>query len=135
MIILKDLKKAVLFTSKPISITLADILFAEYSIRPKYGLVEWGGGADASRPLFGEWKSVDINRMLDAEDGLKIAEENGGKDVRIKFDNNCSILLDLVPETYEVWDIEYLDNGLPQFGITIHPFAGNILNRWWDSEN
>ncbi len=45
---------------------------------PKYGYVEWGGGANAPRLLFG-WKNIDLDRMIDPENALGIAEENGGK--------------------------------------------------------
>jgi hypothetical protein len=101
----------------------------EFLIKPKYGYVEWGGGARASRPLFG-WKSVNTNRFISADDALKIAEVNGGKDTRIRSSNNCGILLDLVPETSEEWSIDYLVDGLPEFGITINPSSGEIIKKW-----
>jgi len=103
----------------------------EFSIAPKYGLVTWRGGASAPRPLFG-WKSVDLGRMIDAYDAIKIAEDSGGKEIRLKLKNDCRIRLSLAPEWYaDGWDIWYRVDNLSEFQISINPYNGKINKRWW----
>ena len=97
-----------------------------FSIMPKYGYINWGGGASGPRPPFG-WKSVDLDHELDAVDILRIAEENGGKDIRLKFNNDCKITLYWLPSGYDGWRIWYDVDGLAQFYIMIDPFTGRVI--------
>jgi hypothetical protein len=98
----------------------------EFFIMPKNGYVKWGGGASAARPLFG-WKSIELDKMIDAVDALRIAEENGGIDARLKFNNDCNIHLSLSPEMYAGWDIWYSVGNSSKFKIAIDPFTGKII--------
>ena len=101
----------------------------DFFIDPKYTYVEWRGGANYPRPLFG-WKGIDLDNLrITAEDALRIAEENGGKNTRLRFNNNCRIKLTLEPERYAGWFIKYRVEGLPEFGIMVDPFTGKIINN------
>lgn len=95
-------------------------------VEPAYINVEWGGGAFYPHPLSG-WKGMDVNRLkITAEDALRIAEENGGREARAKFDNQCYIDLLLFSEKYPGWLVSY--NGTyehPEFQID--PYDGSIL--------
>ena len=110
--------------------------FREFSITLRYGYVEWKGGRESSRPPFG-WKSVDQDNIaINAMDALGIAEENGGKDIRRNFDNNCSIRLSLSPEkNTDGWYIEYSVENIPEFWIAINPYTGEIVERGWSGKN
>lgn len=103
-------------------------IIREFFIMPKNGYVKWGGGAIAPRPFFG-WKSIDLDKMIDAVDALRIVEENGGRDVRLKFNNGCNIHLSLSPEMFAGWDIWYSVGNIPKFKITIDPFTGKIIKK------
>lgn len=103
-------------------------MFREFSITLRYGYVEWKGGRKISRPLFG-WKSVDQDNLaISAIDALEIAEENGGKDIRLKFNNECAIKLSFSPEKNDGWYVRYTDvDNLPIFRIVIDPFTGKTI--------
>jgi hypothetical protein len=102
----------------------------DFSIMPRNTYVEWGGGADYPRTLFG-WKSIDLDKLrVDAMDALGIAEENGGKNYRLKSNNECRITLSLMPEMYKNWDVTYSIENSPEFSITIDPFTGEIKSIW-----
>jgi hypothetical protein len=102
----------------------------DFSIMPRNTYVGWGGGADYPRPLFG-WKSIDLDKLgVDAMDALVIAEGNGGKNYRLKSNNECRITLSLMPEMYKNWDVTYLIDNSPEFSVTIDPFTGEIKSMW-----
>jgi hypothetical protein len=98
----------------------------DFLIFPSYLGVEWRGGAYYPRSLLG-WKRIDLNKLkVHAEDALKIAEENGGKEVRLNSNNKCSISLLLYGE-FKGWQVNYsLVNG-SRFDVTIDPFTGKII--------
>lgn len=101
----------------------------DFFVDPKYTYVEWRGGANYPRPLFG-WKRIDLDNLrINAEDALRIAEENGGKNTRLRFNNNCRIKLTLEPERYAGWFIKYRVDGLPKFEIMIDPYTGKIMEK------
>jgi hypothetical protein len=108
-----------------------DYAFREFFIFPKYGYVNRRGGQVFSRPLIGGWKSIDLDDLtINAVAAIRIAEENGGKDIRRNFDNNCSISLSLSPEkSTDGWRIEYKFYNLPEFWIVINPLTGEIVER------
>lgn len=102
----------------------------DFFIDPKYRYVEWRGGAKYTRPIVG-WRSIELgNLTFNAEDALGIAEENGGKDARLKFYNNCIIHISLRPEMYKGWDVTYSIENSPEFSVTIDPFTGEIKSIW-----
>ena len=101
----------------------------DFSIYPRYLDVEWRGGKNYSRPLFG-WKRIDLDNLkIKAEDALRIAEENGGKDIRLKFNNNCRIKLFLEPDIHPEWRIWYSVEGLSKLDLMIDPFTGKIIKN------
>lgn len=106
----------------------------EFFINPKIGLIEWGGGAHGSSHLFSHWKGINPNQPIEAEDVLRIAEENGGKEFRSTLNNNCVIDLFLAPENgYVLWMIDYTDINFQEytvFSISVDPFTGKITRIW-----
>ena len=103
----------------------------EMEIYPIGGRVTWGGGDDFSRPLFG-WKSINLDRMkVTADDALQIAEQTGGKEFRIKYNNSCDISILLKPNgDVSDWIVAYFAQGSSNiFEIHINPYTGeyNIL--------
>src|SRR6266498_5292710 len=62
----------------------------QYSVReidifPLYGGAATGGGTNFPRPLFG-WRSLKLSEFkITADDALRLAEENGGREARLAF--------------------------------------------------
>jgi hypothetical protein len=98
----------------------------EFETAPQYLFVAWGGGAKFAHPLFGR-KNIDLRRlMVTAEDALKIAEEHGGRDARLRAQNQCDIYLSLAPEGLKKgWWISY--NTSDNFEIQIDPYTGEVI--------
>lgn len=97
----------------------------EIEIVPEFSFVAWGGDTESAHPLLG-WESIDLNKLkIAAEDAIRIAEENGGRDARLKLQNQCSIHLYLMPERYKGWRISYgYSSG---FEIEIDPYTGEVI--------
>lgn len=106
-------------------------------IYPVGGGVSWGGGANFPRPLSG-WKSIDVKKLeVNADEVLQMAEENGGRDARLKVENVCEIDVILSPNTDSgnVWRVTYFSDLLPTgnsiiFKMHADPYTGEykILN-------
>ncbi len=97
----------------------------EIEINPEYAYVAWGGDAEFAHPLLG-WKSIDLSRLkVTAEEAIKIAENNGGREARLKVQNQCDIYLLLMPERYKGWWVNYgYSSG---FEIQIDPYTGEVI--------
>lgn len=100
----------------------------EIEVNPEYGYVAWGNGARYPHPLLG-WKSVDLDRLkVTAEEAIRIAEENGGTEARLKIENRCYIHLSLTPDNYEGWEVDYgYSSG---FRILIDPYTGKVTQKF-----
>ena len=97
-----------------------------FLITPQYGDVEWGSGPNYPHPIQG-WKSVDLNKVkITAEEALKIAEQNGGKETRLSVKNECKITAKL--SGYSGWKmfIYRYDTGSSIFSIEIDPSTGKM---------
>jgi hypothetical protein len=63
-------------------------------IHPIYAWVRWGSGATYPQPFLRRWNSVDLSEAkITADNALRIAEDNGGKEVRLQAENKCAILI------------------------------------------
>lgn len=101
----------------------------DYFVEPEYMYVEWRSGADYPRPLLG-WRSINLSDLkISAMDALKIAEEKGGRNSRLKFNNNCMIRTSLSPHLHDGWEVSYSVETLPEFTISIDPFTGKIIDN------
>jgi hypothetical protein len=99
-------------------------LWREIEIDPEYSYVAWGRSARYAPPLLG-LRSIDLNDLyVKAEDAIRIAEENGGQDARLRVQNQCNIHLLLLPERFEGWVIEYQS---ADFEILIDPHTGEVI--------
>lgn len=98
----------------------------EVEIAPAYLWVAWGDGAKFAHPIFGR-KSIDLSRLkVTAEDALKIAEEQGGREARLRAQNQCDIYLSLAPEGLRKgWWVSY--NTSENFEIRIDPYTGEVI--------
>jgi len=87
---------------------------------PKYLSVAWGE-TRFSPPLFG-WNGFDSTKLkVTADDALRIAEENGGKEARLT--NKCiNVSLFLLPGDSQRWEVHYKN-----FKISIDPYTGEVV--------
>jgi hypothetical protein len=101
----------------------------DFFVEPEYMYVEWRSGADYPRPLLG-WRSINLDNLkINALEALKTAEENGGRNTRLKFSNNCMIQISLAPHLHAGWEVSYSIETLPEFTISIDPISGKIIDR------
>ncbi len=97
----------------------------EVYIDPEYGFVAWGDEEKYPHPFLGR-NSIDLSQVkITAEDAIRIAEENGGKEARLGLQNRCSIHLYLRPQSYDGWVVDYgYSSG---FKILIDPYTGKVI--------
>jgi len=97
----------------------------EIIIHPLVNSVSWGGNTVYPRPFLG-WKEIDLkNLTVTADDALRIAEENGGREARLDVDNECDISLSIGFNTKNGWSVNYMQrDGVPRFEIDIDPYTG-----------
>lgn len=79
-------------------------------IHPVYTWVRWGSGATYPRPILRRWNSIDLAEdKVTADNALRIAEENGGKEVRLQVENKCAMLLSSPQnDDNQNWYLSYL---------------------------
>ena len=81
------------------------------------------GGDYIPRPLFG-WTSISLNSLkVTADNALQIAEENGGREARLKVKNVCNIAIFTSPNLYgkNNWEVRYSP---ASFDIYIDSYSG-----------
>ena len=74
-----------------------------------------------------KWKEIIFEGLqVTADDALLLAENNGGKDIRLRMNNKCNISVDLAPDgTYSGWRITYIDeNARTVFAMSVDPSTG-----------
>lgn len=96
-----------------------------FTIVPEYLSAGWGGGKNFPHPLFiFDWKRIDIDDIkIRAEDALKTAEDNGGRDARVKINNKCYISVWMLPTNWRGWWVRIGNN----FEVYIDSFTGEII--------
>ena len=88
--------------------------------------VSWGGKANFPRPISG-WESIELNKIkLTADDALRMAEEKGGQEFRLKVKNACSIdvFINPNPNQDDDWIVYYDNKGLSTFELHVDPYTG-----------
>lgn len=77
-------------------------------IDPYYSMVRWGSGATYSQPILHKWKGFDLaGSAITAENALRISEEHGGKEARLKVNNKC--LIQVSPsKNNDKWAVYYI---------------------------
>jgi len=95
----------------------------EININPLAGEVAWGAEARFPRPIFGKWNNVNLSEIsITADQAFQIAEENGGREQRLKNKNECDILVRIPNSNNDGrWDVSYYS---PLFEILINPYTG-----------
>jgi hypothetical protein len=93
----------------------------EIWIVPDYKIIRWGDGRIYPRPIFG-WNKVNLDDFqITAEQALSIAEQNGGKQLRLTEDNNC--IISVIGDT-DKWIVLYS----PIAEYEIDSLTGEVLN-------
>jgi len=117
----------VYFKIIPYKIWLKDYEVQGLQIAPQYGNVGSGGSEYYPGPLFGGWKSIDLDKVkVTAEEALRIGEENGGQAARLSVQNNCTIRVRL--SGYSGWWVRITENDTASevFSLEIDPYTGKI---------
>ena len=109
---------------KPVDVNGKKYYTTRYiNIDPYFGLVRWGSEALYHRPILFKWKSFDlVHSTINAENALQIADEHGGKDIRMQIDNKCSIYVSLSKDKSR-WRIDYTYSS---FIVLVDPFNGSF---------
>lgn len=97
-------------------------------IRPLYGDVVSGFGANYPHQFLDDWKNIDLNKLKITPDNvLQLAEKNGGKDFRIAIKNNCWVFLSYYAGD-EGWFISYHSrkSSSEEFRMNINPYTGKF---------
>jgi hypothetical protein len=92
-------------------------------VSPWNGAVRWGEDT-FSGSLLSNWSKVDLTKFsVTADNALKIAEENGGKDARLDNKNSCGISVK-APNSFldNRWNVNY-HSGI-DFNVVIDPYSG-----------
>jgi len=93
------------------------------AMEPEYLNVTWGGGALFRHPPLG-WKSINLSKIkITAEEAVKIAEENGGREARLKVENKCEISASMLPRNWYGWWVSFGYD----FELYIDPYTGEII--------
>jgi hypothetical protein len=98
----------------------------EFEIDARYSYVAWGGGGiNLPHPMMG-LQYIDLSRLkVNAVDAIRIAEENGGLEARLRVQNQCNIFLLLMPERFRGWVVDYgYSSG---FEIQIDQYTGEVI--------
>jgi hypothetical protein len=78
-------------------------------------------------PRLAHWSSIELMDIkISADLALRIAEESGGRDKRLSFDNVCGVFVRLSPDSprYRGWNVQYIYNNKNLFQIQINPSTG-----------
>jgi hypothetical protein len=88
-------------------------------IQPYFGLVRWGDGASYRQPILRKWKGVDLAlSKVSAEGALRMAEENGGREKRLKISDRCGVYIYSSRFNDDNWNIAY-HFGLPPYSFHV----------------
>lgn len=99
-------------------------------IDPYSGLVSLGDEEQYPRPiLFKKWNYLALSAFeITADDALRMSDENGGRDARLKEGNKCYINLRApasVTSDNDKWHISYISDHL-FFEVFIDPYTGEF---------
>lgn len=87
-------------------------------VQPSFGLVRWGD--ETNYPLVRRWESVQLTEArITAEDALKIAEKNGGREIRLKAPNKYTVTVDSWGSDNKIWQVQYLFDDPPFYQFLI----------------
>jgi hypothetical protein len=93
------------------------------TLSTQFDLVTWGGGTYFPHPIIG-WQNYDLRKFkVTADDAVRIADENGGKEFRANYANQCSILVSAINNVG--WEVRY-DNGSSYFVLEIDSYSGAV---------
>jgi hypothetical protein len=100
-------------------------------IDPYFGAVRWGDQESYPQPiLFNKWNSLDLSvSEVTADDALRIANENGGREARLKEGNKCYYTNLRAPVSVtgnnDEWRVSFISDHL-FFEIRIDPYTGRF---------
>ena len=86
-------------------------------IQPSFGLVRWGD--ETSYPVVRQWKGVELSAArITAEDALKIAEKNGGREIRLRAPNKYTVTVHSW-ESDKNWQVQYIFDDPPFYQFLV----------------
>ncbi|MBN2117500.1 MAG: hypothetical protein JW730_13065 [Anaerolineales bacterium] len=82
-----------------------------------------GDSSSFDRRYFVGNNPIDLTKFkISADDALRIAEENGEKDVRLKYQDGCSISIRMPIHNYDdSWEVDYFD-----LKMAVNPYTGKF---------
>ena len=101
------------------------------TLKPIVGLALWGGDGEFSAPKLLGWSGIALTKFkITADEAVRIADENGGREARQGSDK-CAVYVMPVETFYsnhgDDWHVQY-SNTKPSFSIYINPFTGEVLS-------
>jgi hypothetical protein len=79
-------------------------------------------------PIWGEKKSIDLQDIyISVDDALRLAEDNGGQELRKKIENRCEVSVSLAPDIeINNWKVVYFNNDSNLLIFTIDKASGEV---------
>jgi hypothetical protein len=97
----------------------------QISIYPLARQVTWGSDSNYLQPFLGDWFTQDLSNFnVTADEALEIAEDNGGKDARLRVKDACNILVDSPHNNDQAWSVSYYVRA--SFQVIIDPYNGEF---------
>jgi hypothetical protein len=94
-------------------------------IYPSFGEGEWGYGTGYPKSIFEKLYSINLDEQkIKLEDAIKIAEDSGGAQTRIKTHNRCRVHFVLSSSPYPKWYISYSIAPVMLFEMRIDAYTG-----------
>lgn len=94
-------------------------------INPIFNNVSWGSEAFYEIPILRRWNGIDLTDVkVDAEDALRIAEEFGGKEIRLQANNDCTVTVSSSLNKHRKWSLEY--SVIPEFDAKVNMDSGTV---------
>lgn len=90
-------------------------------IDPYFSMVRWGSGATYPQPILHKWNGFNLAEAnITAEGALRISEEHGGEEARLKVNNQCLIIIS-PSKNNDKWFVNYVST---DFSTLIDPYTG-----------
>ncbi len=96
-------------------------------IRPQNGVIYVT--EDKTTPAYPDKKFIEIDKLkITGDEAIRIAEKNGGAEIRSSVNDQCYILVSLCPNSiHKGWNVKYYQVGYKTFlFLTIDPMTGKV---------
>ncbi len=106
------------------------IIVRRILIRPQDGVIYVT--EDKTTPALPDKKFIDIeNLKITGDEAIRIAEQNGGADIRSSVNDQCYILASLsLNSIHKGWNVDYYQGGIKTlYFLTIDPMTGKVSKK------